>query len=158
MKSKLFMSALAVVAFIAANFFLNSLQTAHAADSKVLYYTCSMHPTVKSDKAGSCPYCGMDLQAVYAPDVAATNAPSSTTSTNNAATKDAKPTPYPLTTCVVDGMKLGSMGDPYVFVYQGQEVKFCCGSCMPQFKSEPAKYMKKIKDAEDAQKKDAPQK
>lgn len=25
------------------------------------YYTCSMHPEVKSDKPGKCPKCGMDL-------------------------------------------------------------------------------------------------
>jgi uncharacterized paraquat-inducible protein A len=24
-------------------------------------YTCSMHPEVKSDKAGKCPRCGMEL-------------------------------------------------------------------------------------------------
>ena len=158
MKSKIVLSALAVVAFVAANFFLNSLQTARAADGKILHYTCAMHPTVKFDKPGSCPICGMPLDPVFGDDDAATNAPSSATSTNSPAAKDTKPIPYPLTTCVVDGMKLGSMGDPYVFVYQGQEVKFCCGGCMPQFKSDPAKYMKKIKDAEDAQKKDAPQK
>lgn len=26
-----------------------------------VYYTCPMHPDVKSDKAGKCPKCGMDL-------------------------------------------------------------------------------------------------
>jgi predicted RNA-binding Zn-ribbon protein involved in translation (DUF1610 family) len=26
-----------------------------------LFYTCPMHPNVKSDKPGSCPKCGMDL-------------------------------------------------------------------------------------------------
>jgi hypothetical protein len=31
--------------------------TAHNA----VYYTCPMHPNVKSDKAGKCPKCGMDL-------------------------------------------------------------------------------------------------
>jgi YHS domain-containing protein len=50
-------------------------------------------------------------------------------------------------------MKLGSMGDPYVFVYQGREIKFCCPACKPQFENDPDKYMKKIKNAEAAQKK-----
>jgi len=50
-------------------------------------------------------------------------------------------------------MKLGSMGDPYVFVYQGREIKFCCPASKPQFENDPDKYMKKIKDAEAAQKK-----
>lgn len=26
-----------------------------------VFYTCAMHPDVKSDKAGKCPKCGMDL-------------------------------------------------------------------------------------------------
>ena len=30
-------------------------------DSVKVSYTCPMHPEVKSDKAGSCPKCGMDL-------------------------------------------------------------------------------------------------
>ena len=36
-----------------------------------------------------------------------------------------KPKPYPLDTCLVCGMKFGSMGEPYVFVYKGQEIKVC---------------------------------
>jgi YHS domain-containing protein len=55
--------------------------------------------------------------------------------------------PYPLTTCVVSGEKLGGdMGDPYVFVQDGQEVKLCCKSCLKDFKKDPAKYLKKIED------------
>ncbi len=37
--------------------------------------------------------------------------------------------PYPLDTCVVEDEKLGSMGDPYVFVHEGQELKLCCKGC-----------------------------
>jgi YHS domain-containing protein len=115
---------------------------------KILYYTCPMHPSVKVDKPGNCPICGMSLEPVYGNDAATNNAPSS--ATNNAAAGDAKPKPYPFDTCVVDGMKLGSMGDPYVFVYQGQEIKFCCVGCKPEFLKDPEKYMKKIQDAEAA--------
>jgi hypothetical protein len=68
--------------------------------------------------------------------------------TNTTAAQVANPTPYPLETCVVDGMKLGSMGEPYVFVYQGQEIKLCCANCKPEFLRDAAKYMKKIQDAE----------
>jgi YHS domain-containing protein len=110
---------------------------------KILYYTCPMHPLVKSDKPGGCPICGMSLIPVYGNEVATTNAPSS--ATNNGAAKDAKP--YPFDTCLVDGMKLGSMGDPYVFVYHGQEIKFCCSGCKPIFLKDPDKYLKKIRDA-----------
>jgi YHS domain-containing protein len=73
--------------------------------------------------------------------------------TNNAVAEDAKPKLYPFDTCLVDGMKLGSMGDPYVFVYQGQEIKFCCPDCKPEFLKDPDKYMKKIQDAEAASQK-----
>jgi YHS domain-containing protein len=58
-----------------------------------------------------------------------------------------KPKPYPLTTCLVTGEKLGSMGDAYVFVHEGQEIKLCCKGCLKDFKKEPAKYLKKIAEA-----------
>jgi YHS domain-containing protein len=63
---------------------------------------------------------------------------------------DAKPKlkPYTLKTCIVSGDKLGEMGDPYVFEYQGREIKFCCKSCVKDFKKEPAKYIKKIEEEE----------
>ena len=48
---------------------------------KVLYYTCPMHPSVKSDKPGDCSICGMALQPVYA-DNAGTNTPPAAAGTN----------------------------------------------------------------------------
>jgi YHS domain-containing protein len=57
-----------------------------------------------------------------------------------------KAKPYPLNTCAVSGEKL-DMGKPYVFVHEGQEVKLCCKDCLKDFKKEPAKYMKKIQQA-----------
>jgi len=60
----------------------------------------------------------------------------------------AKPKPYPLKTCVVTDEKLGGMGDAYVFVYEGREIKLCCKGCLKDFKKEPAKYIKKIEEAE----------
>ena len=65
----------------------------------------------------------------------------------------AKPTPYPLDTCVVSGDKLGGdMGKPIVFIYRtngiNQEIKFCCSECPPKFLANPDKYMKIIRDAE----------
>ena len=44
--------------------------------------------------------------------------------------------------------KLGEMGRPMVFVYQGQEVKLCCGGCKSAFDKDPAKYMKTIRAAD----------
>jgi YHS domain-containing protein len=62
-------------------------------------------------------------------------------------TAEAKVKSYPLKTCIVSGEKLGEMGDPYVFKYEGREIKFCCQSCVKDFKKDPAKYLKKIDEA-----------
>ena len=63
--------------------------------------------------------------------------------------KPAKAKPYPLKTCVVSDEKFGGdMGDPYVFTYQGREVKLCCKGCLDDFNKEPAKYLKKMDAAE----------
>lgn len=51
---------------------------------------------------------------------------------------------YPLDTCAVSGEKLGSMGKPHVIVHEGQEIKFCCSGCEPDFKKEPAKFLAKL--------------
>jgi YHS domain-containing protein len=58
-----------------------------------------------------------------------------------------KDKPYPLTTCVVSGEKLDSMGKPKVIQYEGREVRFCCDHCEPEFRKDPAKYLKKLDDA-----------
>jgi hypothetical protein len=65
-------------------------------------------------------------------------------STPSAADKAAAAKPYPLAVCVVSGEKLGSMGAPFVFVHQGQEIKLCCGGCEDDFKKEPAKFLAKL--------------
>jgi YHS domain-containing protein len=62
--------------------------------------------------------------------------------------------PDRLTTCPVSGDKLGGdMGKPYVMVYQGQEVKFCCPMCKKDFDKDPAKYIAKIRAADAPDKK-----
>ena len=58
--------------------------------------------------------------------------------------KEAKAKAYPLDTCIVSDEKLGSMGDPYVFTHEGQEIKLCCKSCQKDFNKNPKKYLKKI--------------
>lgn len=65
----------------------------------------------------------------------------------------AKAKPYPLTTCVTDGEKLGSMGDPYVFTHAGREIKLCCKGCEGDFKKNSAKYLKQLDEAEKKAKK-----
>ncbi len=68
--------------------------------------------------------------------------------TNSVSSATAKPKPDLLTTCPVSGDKLGEMGKPLVFVYQGQEVKLCCPHCKKDFDKDPAKYIKKIREAD----------
>lgn len=62
------------------------------------------------------------------------------------------PTAYPLDTCVVSGEKLGEMGEPYVFDYNGREVRFCCKMCKKKFLKDPDTFLKKIDDAAAAKK------
>ncbi len=62
--------------------------------------------------------------------------------------KSEKLKPYPLETCVVSGEKLGEMGKPFVYQYEGREIKFCCKNCLKDFKKDTAKYIKKIEEAE----------
>jgi YHS domain-containing protein len=69
------------------------------------------------------------------------------------ATQDeAEVTPYPLDYCPVSGEKLGGeMGEPFVMVYEGREVKFCCKGCVKDFKKDPEKFLAKIDTAVEAQ-------
>ena len=62
--------------------------------------------------------------------------------------KEAKAKAYPLDTCIVSDEKLGSMGDPYVFTHEGQEIKLCCKSCQKDFKKTPNKFLNKLKKTE----------
>ena len=67
---------------------------------------------------------------------------------------DKKAKPYPLKTCVVSDEEIGKDPGmkPHVFTHQGQEVKLCCKSCLKDFNKEPAKYLKKIEEAQKAKK------
>lgn len=58
--------------------------------------------------------------------------------------KEETGTPYPLTTCIISGEKLGGMGKPAEIVKNGQQVKFCCSHCIPDFEKDPEKYLKEI--------------
>jgi YHS domain-containing protein len=63
-------------------------------------------------------------------------------------TNSVKLKPYTLKICVVSGDKLGEMGEPFVYEYEGREIKFCCKGCLKDFKKDPAKYVKKIAEEE----------
>jgi|LakMenEpi03Aug12_release.lakeMendotaPanAssembly.Ray.scaffolds.fasta_scaffold488870_1 hypothetical protein len=51
---------------------------------------------------------------------------------------------YPLSTCVVSGEALGSMGQPIVIRHEGAEVRLCCKGCVKKFNADPAKYLEKL--------------
>ena len=52
--------------------------------------------------------------------------------------------PYPLGTCPVSGERLGQMGVPFAFEYQGQEIKLCCKMCKSRFDQDAEAILKKI--------------
>ncbi len=54
---------------------------------------------------------------------------------------------YPLTTCIVAGARLGSMGEPTELVVAGRLFRFCCASCEPKVKADPAKFIKLLDEA-----------
>ena len=62
----------------------------------------------------------------------------------NSAPKESDVIPYRSDRCVVMDSKLGSMGDPIVKVYDGQEVKFCCEPCVEEFEADPEFYLAEI--------------
>jgi YHS domain-containing protein len=54
---------------------------------------------------------------------------------------------YPLNTCVVAGMELGSMGEPDEVIVGGTLVRFCCAGCRGGFRDDPVKHLTQIRDA-----------
>jgi hypothetical protein len=85
---------------------------------------------------------------ILATPLAVTAADAKTAEPNADAKSGAKPKPYPLDTCAVAGEKLGDMGKPFVFTHEGREIKLCCKSCKKDFDKEPARFIKKLNEAE----------
>ncbi len=52
--------------------------------------------------------------------------------------------PYPLDNCLVNGRKF-EHGPPYVFAYQGRELKLCCKRCLEDFNRKPALYLERLR-------------
>ena len=71
---------------------------------------------------------------------------------DDAPAKADKAKAYPLTTCVVSGEKLGEMGKPVIVKHEGREVQLCCKDCVKDFTKDPAKFLKKLDEAEKAKK------
>ena len=88
MKSNYLFAVMSVIAFLIVGGVAcrhASSPTADADGRKIIYYTCPMHPSVRADRPGSCPVCGMNLVPVYAPE----------SNTNNTATNQAAATALP---------------------------------------------------------------
>lgn len=65
------------------------------------------------------------------------------------AADSAIPKSYPLKKCVVSDEALGEHGKPVkVTTPDGTDVYLCCKDCVKDFKKDPAKYGKMVKDAE----------
>jgi YHS domain-containing protein len=58
------------------------------------------------------------------------------------------PKDYPLKKCPVSDEALGEHGKPVKVTYEGTDVWLCCKSCIKDFKKEPAKFTKMVKDAQ----------
>ncbi|MDR3403743.1 MAG: hypothetical protein P4L99_14690 [Chthoniobacter sp.] len=58
------------------------------------------------------------------------------------------PKDYPLKKCVVSGDPLGEHGRVVKMSYEGTDVYLCCKDCVKDFKKDPAKYAKMVKDAQ----------
>ncbi len=56
---------------------------------------------------------------------------------------EANAKPYPLKNCLVTDEGFDH-GKPYVFAYEGQQIKLCCKDCLKDFKKEPVKFLEKI--------------
>ncbi len=59
---------------------------------------------------------------------------------------------YPLKTCVISKEDLGTMGESTDLIYRAEGapdrlVRFCCESCIKDFKKDPAAALKRIDDA-----------
>lgn len=61
---------------------------------------------------------------------------------------DTVPATYPLKKCVVSDETLGEHGKSVKVTHEGTDVYLCCKDCMKDFKKDPAKYVKMVKDAE----------
>lgn len=54
---------------------------------------------------------------------------------------------YPVTTCVVSGEELGSMGTPIDRVVNNRLVRLCCKSCNKELDANPQTYLAKLSTA-----------
>lgn len=91
-------------------------------------WTCPRHQQFRMGASGVCPLCDRELVE------------------KQVTLQDSISDPYPLKTCPVSGLNLGSIGEPIVMIHEGREVRFCRTSCIREFKSDVKGYLQKIDD------------
>ena len=58
---------------------------------------------------------------------------------------------YALTTCLVSGEDLESMGGAFIHKHEGVTVKFCCEGCVEDFEKDPEKFIAKLEAAKNGE-------
>jgi YHS domain-containing protein len=51
---------------------------------------------------------------------------------------------YPLSSCMISGLKLGTMGEPVDYILANRLVRFCCGGCVGTFNRGPAAHLETL--------------
>lgn len=77
-------------------------------------------------------------------DKAAAEAPAAPEAAATDATAARVGDAYSLGVCPVSGEKLGSMGDPVVFIKDGKEIRLCCAGCQKKFDANVEAMVKEI--------------
>ncbi len=95
--------------------------------SVLTFWACSSQPPEPTDEDST------------EPDASDTNATSADANQTSSLEAD-----YPLDFCVVSGNDFGEDPNmiPYVHIYNGTPIKFCCKPCLPRFEKDPERYLK----------------
>ncbi len=121
--------ALAVVGLLAAvaawSTAAPNLLAAEDEPVQIMAFVCSEHPEFHYVSSQPCVKCEGEVERMTLPFRGA----------------DQTSEPYPLDTCVISGLKLGSKGDPIVMMHEGREVRFCCKGCIGPFVNDSAKHL-----------------
>ncbi len=70
------------------------------------------------------------------------------------AVKDAQRGDYPLSTCLITKMELGSMGEPHEIVIANRLIRLCCAGCVSSINKDPLTHITTINEAWDAARND----
>ncbi len=86
--------------------------------------------------------CGLFAQSEHQPPSAKPDAPHARA--RSAKAEKHAGDPYPFSDCPVSGDSLTAMGEPVIKVYDGREIRFCCGECPAIFEKDLSRSMAKL--------------